>query len=159
MVSNALFWSLWAKGMHVVHRHACRQNTCAYKNQYITFGNGDCEMPINTHPSLFPKFGCNVCSYLFLMLPKLEPLSTLHILAMMPSQWSWSAFSRMTQIKPSFFELLLFYLICPPYTYWNTGWLDLVQVLCLYLTLFRPPQLLWDPKHNGFILSEDTVLK
>lgn len=56
-----------------------RQNTCAYKNQYITFGNGGCEMSINIHPLLLPEFGCNGCSYLLLMLPKLEALSALFI--------------------------------------------------------------------------------
>lgn len=59
----------------------CRQNTHTFKNQYIK-----CEMCIDIHPSLFPEFGCNVCSCLLPMEPQLEQLSPCAFLARMPSQ-------------------------------------------------------------------------
>lgn len=31
MVSNALFWPLWASGMYAAHEHTCRQNTYVHK--------------------------------------------------------------------------------------------------------------------------------
>ena len=50
-----LFWSLWAAGMYVVHRHTCRQNTHTHKilikntdnqgQQDGSTGKGSCGQP------------------------------------------------------------------------------------------------------------------
>lgn len=42
-----MFWALWALGMHLVHIHTQRQNTCTYQLKFNNwFEGGENKMPI-----------------------------------------------------------------------------------------------------------------